>query len=198
MELRKCTTCGKEKELTEEHFMRSDVKYFKRRCRVCENKRTKENRKKSPEKWKAYREKTKEARNLKRRKRYSEDEEFRKNQLESTKKWRIKNPGANQGYKTDIPGVYQIKNCITGKVYIGESIHHERRIGQHKSYLRGRIHPNSSLQEDWNKFGEESFKFEVLYFNTEATKEQIYLKETEIIDNVILEGIDLYNLEKTK
>lgn len=59
-------------------------------------------------------------------------------------------------------GVYVIKNNVNGKQYVGSSIDlHMRRI-QHFSKLRCNKHVNQHLQNAWNKYGKESFEFEVL------------------------------------
>jgi|688.fasta_scaffold116147_3 group I intron endonuclease len=59
-------------------------------------------------------------------------------------------------------GVYQIKNIVTGKVYIGSSIEIETRWRKHRDLLNKNIHHSPYLQSSWNKHGEESFIFEVI------------------------------------
>ncbi|MGL5079095.1 MAG: GIY-YIG nuclease family protein, partial [Waterburya sp.] len=59
-------------------------------------------------------------------------------------------------------GVYQIKNKLDGKIYIGSSADIERRWEGHKKMLRTKKHYNSKLQEAWDKYGEETFTFEIL------------------------------------
>jgi len=58
--------------------------------------------------------------------------------------------------------VYKIENKENGKKYIGSSWKIKERFKQHLSALRNNRHPNKELQKDWNEYGEESFKFEVL------------------------------------
>lgn len=59
-------------------------------------------------------------------------------------------------------GIYQIKNIITGKSYIGLSINIEKRWQQHKSALNKNKHCNNKLQNAWNKDGANNFQWIVL------------------------------------
>lgn len=59
-------------------------------------------------------------------------------------------------------GIYSIKNKINDKCYVGSSINIEKRISAHVSMLDSNKHHNCYLQNDWNKFGSDSFVFETL------------------------------------
>lgn len=59
-------------------------------------------------------------------------------------------------------GVYKLTNQSNGKVYIGQSVDVEDRIYKHKLALRGNYHKNDHLQKAWNKYGEDSFLFELI------------------------------------
>jgi len=59
--------------------------------------------------------------------------------------------------KTPICGIYQIKNIINNKIYIGQSIDIERRWYQHR-YGKGNIIIKNAI----NKYGIENFKFTIL------------------------------------
>lgn len=58
--------------------------------------------------------------------------------------------------------VYQIRNVVTNKVYVGSSINAEGRGKQHFGLLRKGNHHSRRLQEAWNKYGEINFVFEIL------------------------------------
>ncbi len=64
--------------------------------------------------------------------------------------------------KEDICGIYQIKNIINGKVYVGQSCHINRRFIEHRSSLNHGVACNKYLQRSWDKYGEQSFEFSVL------------------------------------
>lgn len=60
-----------------------------------------------------------------------------------------------------LKGVYKITNLFNNKIYFGSSRDMEHRLKTHKKNLEGNKHPNYHLQDSWNKYGEENFKFEV-------------------------------------
>lgn len=59
-------------------------------------------------------------------------------------------------------GVYAIINEKTGDRYVGQAVSIEKRWSEHKRTLRANKASSPALQEAWNYFGEESFKFEIL------------------------------------
>ena len=59
-------------------------------------------------------------------------------------------------------GVYKITNIINGKVYIGESMNIEERWNEHEKELKCGNHHSYKLQKDYNTYGKDNFKFEVL------------------------------------
>ena len=59
-------------------------------------------------------------------------------------------------------GIYCIENITTNKKYIGQSIDIKNRWLHHKSELRNNKHDNDYLQNAWNKYGEDDFKFYIL------------------------------------
>lgn len=59
-------------------------------------------------------------------------------------------------------GIYQIRDIINNKSYIGLSINIEKRWLQHKSALNRNKHCNQKLQNAWNKYGAENFEWNVL------------------------------------
>jgi group I intron endonuclease len=61
-----------------------------------------------------------------------------------------------------ISGIYQIKNLINNKIYIGSSYNINARMGQHFSNLKHNKHANPKLQAAYNKYGKENFIFKIL------------------------------------
>lgn len=101
-----------------------------------------------------------------------------------------------------VSGVYTITNKVTGKLYIGESLDIYRRWhDEHIPQLRKNRHYNKELQNDFNKYGEENFSFEVLERysgnDTISTKARILILESYFITQFENAGISLYNAENT-
>lgn len=59
-------------------------------------------------------------------------------------------------------GIYCITNIENGKLYIGQAHSIKHRFSTHRSELRGGYHHNNHLQNAWNKYGEDSFSFEIM------------------------------------
>ena len=75
-------------------------------------------------------------------------------------------------------GIYQIKNLVNNKRYIGSAVILSRRHSQHILHLTLGDHKNAHLQSAWNKYGAASFDFQVLEYCEEAdliTLEQIWI-----------------------
>lgn len=62
----------------------------------------------------------------------------------------------------NITAVYQIRNVINDKCYIGGSTNLKARWTQHKADLRHNNHQNKRLQDSWNEYGEDYHVFEIL------------------------------------
>ena len=94
-----------------------------------------------------------------------------------------------------ICGVYKIENLINGKVYVGKSKNIGIRWSEHRNELNKGIHINSHLQSAWDKYGENSFRFDVI---CETIDEEDALKQEEYyIAKYEADKSDLgYNLTK--
>ena len=83
-------------------------------------------------------------------------------------------------------GIYRIINSSNGKCYVGSSIDINRRRLEHFSALLHNRHVNNHLQNAYNKYGKDSFIFEVIE-NLEITdniKEDLLEREQFWIDNL--------------
>ena len=77
-------------------------------------------------------------------------------------------------------GIYEIRNNLNGKVYVGSSIDIERRWTEHRRALRNGQHQNVHLQRSWAKYGEDAFVFSILELvesDTLVSTEQRYLDD---------------------
>lgn len=76
-------------------------------------------------------------------------------------------------------GIYQIINKINGKKYIGSSINLRSRKSQHFNKLKNNSHGTKHLQYSYNKYGKESFEFQVLLY---CSNENLLFYEQRAID----------------
>jgi len=59
-------------------------------------------------------------------------------------------------------GIYQWRNIINGKIYVGSAQDMNHRKNDHVAKLRHNKHCNKKLQSGFNKYGMENFVFEIL------------------------------------
>jgi group I intron endonuclease len=75
--------------------------------------------------------------------------------------------------------VYEIKNVINQKVYIGSSFNLKKRMIDHYNLLFTNKHHSIKLQRAWNKYGSHNFRFLILEENIDTglilKREQHYI-----------------------
>jgi group I intron endonuclease len=85
-------------------------------------------------------------------------------------------------------GVYKIVNKVNNKIYIGSSaVNITKRFYEHLNSLRHNYHYNFKLQNDFNKYGESNFNFEVLELIEPVkcvTLEQFYINTLQPYYNI--------------
>ncbi len=59
-------------------------------------------------------------------------------------------------------GIYCIENLINSKKYFGQSIDLNGRLSKHKSKLKHNCHENKHLQDAYDKYGVDSFRFYIV------------------------------------
>lgn len=70
----------------------------------------------------------------------------------------------NEDIHKDKSGIYQIRNTLNQKVYIGQTtVCFIKRFWHHKWKLTDGTHDNKHLQAAWDKYGEQAFVFEVVH-----------------------------------
>lgn len=87
-------------------------------------------------------------------------------------------------------GIYQIRNIINDKRYIGSAKDFSKRKSLHFRTLIKQKHRNRHLQNAWNKYGENAFVFEIIEY---CEPDQLLVREQWYFDNWNPE----YNIYKT-
>ncbi len=86
-----------------------------------------------------------------------------------------------------ISGIYQIKNKVNNKIYIGHSSNIFTRWYFHVDNLFKNIHPNKKLQEDFNHYELHSLSFSILELidgkSNLIKREQYYINKLNIDEN---------------
>jgi len=75
-------------------------------------------------------------------------------------------------------GIYQIRNLVNGKIYVGSAVDLKARWRLHKANLKSNKHHSKYLQNAWNKYKGEAFLFEILIkcpINELIALEQYYM-----------------------
>lgn len=78
--------------------------------------------------------------------------------------------------------IYKIVNKENKKFYIGSTTEYHRRSKEHLYYLRNNMHYNIYLQEDYNKYGEDAFEFQII--EIVGNKEELLGKEQYYLDTL--------------
>ena len=87
-------------------------------------------------------------------------------------------------------GVFQIRNTVNGKIFVGSSVNLEAIWNRHKSELKLGGHRNGQLQKEWEEFGEDNFKYEILSEIDEKPGENIdYAKEARKLEEMFIEEL---------
>jgi len=88
-----------------------------------------------------------------------------------------------------ITGIYKIENLVNGKIYIGSSIDIQKRWRDHKNTLNRNTHHNGRLQNAWNKYGADCFRFtiiEICFNFVLLSREQYYMDTLKPFYNISL------------
>ena len=78
--------------------------------------------------------------------------------------------------ETGIICIYSIKCLVNNRVYVGQAVDYERRCYQHITSLRNNRHWVEDLQNDFNKYGEDNFEFNIVHvydFDVSKSDEEI-------------------------
>ena len=99
-------------------------------------------------------------------------------------------------YKQSIQpmGIYQIRNRVNGKIFLGSSKNLKGILNRTKFQLKNNLHINKDMQKDFNEIGEANFSFEIL--DNLEPRENIkgdYTKELQTLENMWLEKLQPFN-----
>ena len=90
-------------------------------------------------------------------------------------------------------GVFQIRNLVNDKVFVGSSLNLPGIINRHKFALGAGGHQNKALQADWREFGEDKFAFEILDELTPVSDPQHdYREDLAFLEDMWLEKLQPY------
>jgi len=89
-------------------------------------------------------------------------------------------------------GIYCITNTVNGKRYIGQSWNITDRLYSHKNLLKNNKHHNKHLNNAWNKYGVDSFTFELIKEISDSPLSQIFL---DVYEHKYMEMYKTRNIE---
>lgn len=87
-------------------------------------------------------------------------------------------------------GVFQIRNNLNGKVFIGSSLDLKAIWHAQKLQLDMGMHQNSELQKDWKNYGPDNFCYEILEEIHETNEKPLdYKQEIKALEEMIIEDL---------
>lgn len=92
-------------------------------------------------------------------------------------------------------GVFQIKNTVNQKIFIGSSADLDAIWNRISTELKFGNYPNAELQNDWKNFREENFTFEILseIKQEDDGKTVDYRKEARQLEKMFIEELQSFN-----
>ena len=85
-----------------------------------------------------------------------------------------------------LSGIYRIFNSTAGKCYVGSAVNISSRWSLHRNQLANGSHHSKKLQRAWNKYGADTFVFEVLEVVTDTallvSREQFWIDQLQAVD----------------
>ncbi|WP_319406101.1 GIY-YIG nuclease family protein [uncultured Desulfosarcina sp.] len=91
-------------------------------------------------------------------------------------------------------GIYQIRNMINGKIFIGSSKNLKGIINRNKFQLKNGLHMNKAMQRDFNEVGAESFTFEIIdQIRPRDDMKGDYTEELQLLEEMWIEKLQPYN-----
>jgi len=193
---KECTKCGQEKPLSGFHKDKSGRLGVKPQCKVCRKQYYQENKDKLSEYQKQYNKENKDKISERKKQHYQKN---RDKKLKYSKQYNKENKDKIseywKQYRQNLPSmIYEIHNTITKQIYVGQTSQGRQRWSDHKYRLRKGIHGNPQLQKDWDKWGKDAFRFNIVEeLPCDLNTEQLLEKEAALMLEHISNGVKLYN-----
>ena len=90
-------------------------------------------------------------------------------------------------------GIFQVKNTVNGKVFLGSSTNLHGPLNKHRFMLKINNHDNKQLQKDWNELGADAITFEILEVVEEKDEPTFSLAdELTLLEQIWLEKLSPY------
>src|SRR4051812_18397149 len=87
-------------------------------------------------------------------------------------------------------GVFQLRNTVNGKMFVGSSINLDAIWNRIKAELKFGGHRNVELQREWIAYGEENFVFGILSEIEEKDGDKVdYNKEAKQLEEMFIEEL---------
>ncbi|NVO01807.1 MAG: GIY-YIG nuclease family protein [Bacteroidetes bacterium] len=91
-------------------------------------------------------------------------------------------------------GIFQIRNKVNGKIFVGSTTDLKAIWFAQKLQLDVGIHQNAELQQDWKQFGADQFVYEILEEIKQDDEKQIdYNKELKILEEMVISELKPFN-----
>jgi len=91
-------------------------------------------------------------------------------------------------------GVFQIRNLLNGKVYVGSSVNLDAMFNRIRFQLCAGAHINKGLEADWKLYGTGKFEFEVLEkIEQNLGDDHDYARDLEALEDLWLDKLQPYD-----
>ena len=99
-------------------------------------------------------------------------------------------------YKETLPpmGVYQVRNTVNGKIFIGNSKNLTAKQNSYQFQTKLGSHVSPEFLEDYNKLGGEKFVFEILdYLDPKEGVSYDYTKDLQVLEELWIEKLQPFD-----
>ena len=100
-----------------------------------------------------------------------------------------------QYIQTVLPmGVFQVKNLISGKIFIDSGLNVQGKINSCRFQLSLGSHMNKALQEDFNQTGINNFSFEIIdYLKPKEDMKMNYTDDLKLLEEIWIEKLQPFD-----